>query len=68
MDKTGADDPRKATAPIKGRGASSRPAGRFEKTLRVGEDDGWGSVYEPDDSLAPFQNKVTEEVAYEQLF
>jgi DNA repair photolyase len=63
MDKPGSDDPRKATAPIKGRGSSSRPAGRFEKTLRVGEDDGWGSVYEPDDLLAPFQTTVTEEAA-----
>jgi hypothetical protein len=38
-------DARKATAPIKGRGAASRVAGRFEKTLATGEDDGWGSVY-----------------------
>ena len=40
------DDARKATAPIKGRGAASRVAGRFEKTVRHGEDDGWGSVYD----------------------
>ena len=63
MDQTGPDDPRKATVPLKGRGSSSRPAGRFEKTLRAGEDDGWGSVYELDESLAPFQTTVTEESA-----
>jgi len=40
------DDARKATSPIKGRGAASRVAGRFEKTVRHGEDDGWGSVYD----------------------
>jgi DNA repair photolyase len=40
------DDPRKAQAPIKGRGAASRPPGRFEKREYVGEDDGWGSVYD----------------------
>ena len=38
-------DARKATAPIKGRGAASRVSGRFEKTVATGEDDGWGSVY-----------------------
>ena len=38
-------DARKATAPIKGRGAASRVAGRFEKTATTGEDDGWDSVY-----------------------
>ncbi len=38
-------DARKPTAPIKGRGAASRVAGRFEKTVATGEDDGWGSVY-----------------------
>ncbi|MFP5373958.1 MAG: PA0069 family radical SAM protein [Gammaproteobacteria bacterium] len=39
-------DARKPLAPIKGRGSASRPAGRFEKTMAVGEDDGWGSVYD----------------------
>lgn len=63
MDETGFQDPRKATAPIKGRGAASRVAGRFEKTLRVGEDDGWGSVYEADESPAPLPTTVTEETA-----
>lgn len=42
----GADDARKATAPVKGRGAASRVAGRFETRELRGEDDGWGSVYE----------------------
>ena len=41
-----ADDARRADAPIKGRGAASRVAGRFEKRALRGEDDGWGSVYE----------------------
>lgn len=41
------DDARKAQAPIKGRGAASWVSGRYEKTVAVGEDDGWGSVYEP---------------------
>jgi DNA repair photolyase len=62
------DDARKATAPIKGRGAASRVAGRFEKTIRTGEDDGWGSVYEDSidgsDSLPPHPaTHVTEERA-----
>jgi DNA repair photolyase len=39
-------DARKAQAPIKGRGAASNVTGRFEKTVRRGEDDGWGSVYD----------------------
>ena len=40
------EDARKAEVPIKGRGAASRVAGRFEKREFRGEDDGWGSVYE----------------------
>lgn len=40
------DDARKAFAAIKGRGAASRVAGRFEKREARGEDDGWGSVYD----------------------
>ncbi len=40
------DDPRKPVKPIRGRGSASRIQGRFEKTVRAGEDDGWGSVYE----------------------
>ena len=39
------EDARKPLAPIKGRGAASRTSGRFEKTIAIGEDDGWGSVY-----------------------
>ncbi|BCT92204.1 radical SAM protein [Lysobacter helvus] len=62
------DDARKATAPIKGRGAASRVAGRFEKTTRTGEDDGWGSVYDESidgsDALPPHPaTHVTEERA-----
>ena len=40
------EDARKAQAPIKGRGAASRPPGRFEKRIAIGIDDGWGSVYD----------------------
>ena len=58
------DDARKPTAPIKGRGAASRVAGRFEQTVAVGEDDGWGSVYEDlgEDAPRP-RTTVTEERA-----
>ena len=56
-------DARTARAPIKGRGAASRVAGRFEKRSVHGEDDGWGSVYE--DLVDPPRPKthVTEERA-----
>ena len=54
-------DARAAQAPIKGRGAASRVAGRFEVTRAVGEDDGWGSVY--DKAPAPPATMVTEERA-----
>jgi len=37
-------DPRKPLAPIKGRGSSTRVAGRFEIQTTVAEDDGWGSA------------------------
>ena len=62
------DDARKPTTPIKGRGSASRVAGRFEKTVRHGEDDGWGSVYDtaPDGGDALSVNphtQVTEERA-----
>jgi DNA repair photolyase len=40
------EDARKATKAIRGRGAASYVTGRFEKTVRRGEDDGWGSVYD----------------------
>ena len=58
-------DARQAQAPIKGRGAASRPAGRFEKQVRVGSDDGWGSVYAGDEDapLPPLATTVTEERA-----
>ncbi len=55
--------------PIKGRGAASRVAGRFQKTIAHGEDDGWGSVYDTaiDDSgeqVAPHPDtRVDEERA-----
>ena len=35
------EDARVARAPIKGRGAASRVAGRFETRMVRGEDDGW---------------------------
>jgi DNA repair photolyase len=59
------DDPRKREAPIKGRGAASRPPSRFHSQLRVGEDDGWGSVYGLDELDAPpaIATTVTEERA-----
>ena len=58
------DDARKPTAPIKGRGAASRVAGRFEKRTAVGEDDGWSSVYEDTGDGAPRpETTVTEERA-----
>ena len=63
------EDARKAQAPIKGRGAASYVTGRYEKTVRRGEDDGWGSVYdhalvEGDTSGLPhLETQVTEERA-----
>lgn len=62
-------DARKPQAPIKGRGAASQVAGRFEKTRVHGQDDGWGSVYSDacDDNgnpVAPHPDtRVTEERA-----
>ena len=55
------DDARKPTAPIKGRGAASRIPGRFEKQIRSGEDDGWGSVYA--DAEGKPETTVSEERA-----
>lgn len=46
MEPSREQDARKATAPVRGRGAASRVAGRFEARQVRGEDDGWGSVYE----------------------
>ncbi len=54
MDSDGdfdAGDARRPTAPLKGRGAASRVAGRFEVTTTVGSDDGWGSVYDHEDEI-----------------
>ena len=45
MEMSRDEDARQATAPIRGRGAASRVAGRFEPRELRGEDDGWGSVY-----------------------
>jgi DNA repair photolyase len=51
--------------PIKGRGAASYVAGRFDKTLHQAEDDGWGSLHAIDDTdpVAPLRTDVTEERA-----
>ena len=54
--------------PIKGRGAASYVRGRYEKTVAVAEDDGWGSVYAGDENGAPVApaapaTQVTEERA-----
>ena len=63
------DNPRRPQAPIKGRGAASYVSGRYEKTVRRGEDDGWGSVYDQaivageDAPLPPLPTQVTEERA-----
>lgn len=56
-------DARKPQSPIKGRGAASRVASRFDATTVEGVDDGWGSVYEDlADSPRP-KTTVTEERA-----
>ena len=57
------DDARKAYAPLKGRGAASRVAGRFEKRETRGEDDGWGSVYEALADAPTLRTTVTIERA-----
>ena len=63
------EDARKRQAPIKGRGAASQVAGRFEKAVAHGEDDGWGSVYanaadDNTDTVEPHPaTRVTEERA-----
>ncbi|MEO6155224.1 MAG: PA0069 family radical SAM protein [Thermomonas sp.] len=43
-------------APIRGRGAASQVAGRFQRRSAHGEDDGWGSAYE---DLADLPNPRT---------
>ncbi len=57
------DDARKATAPLKGRGAASHVAGRFEQRAYRGEDDGWGSVYADVADAPALATQVTEERA-----
>jgi len=57
------EDARKAIAPIKGRGAASQLDNRYAKTVSVGEDDGWGSVYEDLVDPARPRTQVTEERA-----
>src|SRR5688572_28721750 len=56
--------------PLKGRGAGSYVAGRFEKTVAQAEDDGWGSADdrrdaagEVDAAPARLRTEVTEERA-----
>ncbi|HEY4561252.1 MAG TPA: radical SAM protein, partial [Lysobacter sp.] len=56
-------DARKPTSPIKGRGAASRVASRFDATTTEGVDDGWGSVYEDLAEAPKPQTTVTEERA-----
>lgn len=50
---------------IKGRGAASHVAGRFDRRIATGEDDGWGSLHARDDTdpSAPPRTHVTEERA-----
>jgi DNA repair photolyase len=57
------DDARKPQAPIKGRGAASLVAGRYEVTTAHGEDDGWGSVYEALEDTPRLATTVTSERA-----
>ncbi len=57
------DDTRKPQAPIKGRGSASWVAGRYEKTIAVGEDDGWGSAYDKEGYPERLQTTVSEERA-----
>lgn len=57
------DDARKPQAPIKGRGAASRVAGRFAQSVTAGADDGWGSVYQDIAETPRPHTVVTEEHA-----
>ncbi len=53
---------------IKGRGAASRIAHRFETEERAGVDDGWGSGADPEDSASPrLQTQVSFEEAKSAL-
>ncbi len=56
-------DARTMRVPIKGRGAASRVAGRFERRTALGEDDGWGSVYEDLTDMPNPRTVVREERA-----
>jgi len=57
------DNTRKPQAPIKGRGSASFVAGRFEKIINIGEDDGWGSAYDNEGEPERVQTTVREERA-----
>ena len=53
--------------PIKGRGAASFVAGRYEKTIAVAEDDGWGSVYAGDEAgVVPVAPRIATDVVEER--
>ncbi|TZF88761.1 PA0069 family radical SAM protein [Cognatilysobacter lacus] len=56
-------DARKPLKPIKGRGAASRVASRFDATAVEGVDDGWGSVYDEIADAPRPATTVTEERA-----
>ena len=63
MEMSRDEDARQATAPIRGRGAASRVAGRFERRELRGEDDGWGSVYADLEGVPKPATTVAEERA-----
>ena len=63
MEMSRDEDARQATAPIRGRGAASRVAGRFERRELRGEDDGWGSVYADLEDVPKPATTVAEERA-----
>ena len=56
-------DARKAQVPLKGRGAASRVASRFDTTATVGIDDGWESVYQEMEDAPQLRTQVQEERA-----
>ena len=63
MEMSRDEDARQITAPIRGRGAASRVAGRFERRELRGEDDGWGSVYADLEGVPKPATMVAEERA-----
>ena len=63
MEMSRDEDARHATVPIRGRGAASRVAGRFERRELRGEDDGWGSVYADLEGVPKPATTVAEERA-----